>query len=276
MHPVRLSSVVLSWNSARHVESCIHSLLQEGAGHHDEVWVVDNGSTDGTVAILERLARDHAGTVKVIYLNKNVGTTVSRNMALSQARGAYVAIVDSDVVVPAGTLAPLIARLDADRSCGLVAPRLVYPSGHLQMSTDVFPTVARKLRRLFLLRSMERQLDGGGSRPHSVDYAISAFWVLRRDVFTTVGLLDEKIFYSPEDVDYCLRVWKAGYKVLYDPTVQAIHCAQEISRRSPFSRAAVSHAAGLLYFFGKHGYVFSTRRLYRRIKYSSPAAERFA
>jgi len=267
---------VLSWNSARHIESCIRSLLQEGAGHNDEMWVVDNGSTDGTVAILERLAREHAGVLNVIYLSRNVGTTVSRNMALSQVRGAYVAIIDSDVVVPPGTFASLIARLDADSSCGLLAPKLLYPSGQLQMSADVFPTVARKLRRLFLLRTMERRLDGGGSRPRTVDYVISAFWVLRRDVLTTVGLLDEKIFYSPEDVDYCLRVWQAGYKVMYDPAVHAIHCAQEISRRSPLSFAAVSHAAGLLYFFRKHGYAFSTRRLYRRFKYSSSTAERFA
>lgn len=278
MHPVRLSSVVLSWNSSRHIESCILSLLKEGAGHYDEVWVVDNGSADGTVEILERLVREHRPRLTVRYLDKNAGTTVSRNIALKQVRGQYIAIVDSDVVVPEGTIAPLIARLASDQLCGLLAPRLLYPSGQLQMSTDVFPTIFRKIGRLFMLKAMERRLDGeGGShQPRDVDYAISAFWMIRRDVLDTVGLLDENIFYSPEDVDYCLRVWNAGYKVMYDPAVHAIHCAQEISRRFPLSRAAISHAAGLMYFFRKHRYALSTRGLYRRFKHARPVAERFA
>jgi GT2 family glycosyltransferase len=278
MHPVRLSSVVLSWNSARHIESCVLSLLKESAGHNDEVWVVDNGSTDGTVAILQRLEHEHPNNVTVVYLKSNVGTTVSRNLALRQVRGEYVAVIDSDVIVPQGAIAKLIARLTGDASCGLLAPRLVYPSGQLQMSTDVFPTIFRKLSRLFMLRAMERKLDSDrrALQTQHVDYAISAFWLLRREVLEAVGLLDEKIFYSPEDVDYCLRVWKAGYTVLYDPAVHAVHCAQEISRRSPLSRAAVSHAAGLMYLFRKHGYAFSTRRLYRAFGRTRTAAERFA
>lgn len=266
--PIRLSSVVLSWNSARHIEACIRSLLEESAGHFDEIWVVDNGSTDGTVEILKRLADDHRRVITVIYLDRNLGTTVSRNLALKQVRGRYIAIIDSDVIVPPGTIAPLIARLAGELSCGLVAPRLVYPNGQLQMSTDVFPTVLRKLRRLIMLKAMERRLDAD-DRPteeRTVDYAISAFWLMRREVLATVGLLDERIFYSPEDADYCLRVWSAGYTVMYDPSVYAIHCAQEISRGFPLSPAALRHIAGLIYFFRKHRYAVSRRRLYRRFE----------
>jgi GT2 family glycosyltransferase len=266
--PVRLSSVVLSWNSARHIEACVRSLVDESDGHSDEIWVVDNGSTDGTVEILARLADEHSGVLRVIYLDRNLGTTVSRNLALKQVRGSYVAIIDSDVIVPRGTIAPLVARLSSEPSCGVLAPRLLYPNGQLQMSTDVFPTVARKLRRLFTLKAMERRLDAAGmpQQRTTVDYAISAFWVMRREVLEAVGLLDERIFYSPEDADYCLRVWSAGYTVMYDPSVHAIHYAQEISRGFRPSRAALSHAAGLMYFFRKHRYVVSRRRLYRRFE----------
>jgi GT2 family glycosyltransferase len=274
MHPVRLSSVVLSWNSSRHIETCIRSLMHEGVGHDDEVWVVDNGSTDGTVAILERLTEEHAGKLHVIYLSKNMGTTVSRNLALKQVRGEYVAVIDSDVVVPETTIAPLLAYLAADSSCGLLAPRLVYPSGQLQMSTDVFPTIFRKLNRLLMLRALERRLDPevAAHRPQSVDYAISAFWVMRREVLESVGLLDEKIFYSPEDVDYCLRVWNAGYTVMYAPGVHAVHHAQEISRRIRPTRATLDHAMGLLYLFYKHSYAFGRTRLYDRIGRLRPNA----
>jgi GT2 family glycosyltransferase len=260
--------VVLSWNSERHIDACVRSLVDESVGHSDEIWVVDNGSTDGTVEILKRLAEEHRAVLKVIYLDRNLGTTVSRNLALKQVRGSYVAIIDSDVIVPSGTIAPLIARLSRDGSCGILAPRLLYPNGQLQLSTDVFPTVSRKLRRLFMLKAMERRLDAAEWPQHrrTVDYAISAFWLMRRDVVDAVGLLDEQIFYSPEDADYCLRVWSAGYTVMYDPSVYAIHCAQEISRGFRPSRAALSHLAGLMYFFRKHRYVVSRRRLYRRFE----------
>jgi GT2 family glycosyltransferase len=276
---IRLSSVVLSWNSSRHIEACIRSLLdeRERGGRADEVWIVDNGSTDGTVAILRRLGKEHADALNVIYLDRNVGTTSSRNMALRKVRGAYVAIVDSDVVVPAGTIAPLIARLAGHARCGLLAPKLVYPDGRPQMSTDVFPTIVRKVRRVFTLRALEKRLGAEISQEAvAVDYAISAFWIMRRDVLAEVGWLDERIFYSPEDVDYCLRVWKAGYEVVYDPAVSVVHCAQEISRRSPFSRMAISHVVGLMYLFRKHRYGLSRRRLQRRLKKTGTRTERVA
>jgi GT2 family glycosyltransferase len=71
-----------------------------------------------------------------------------------------------------------------------------------------------------------------------------------------VGFLDEKIFYSPEDVDYCLRIWQAGFKIHYLPTVSVIHNTQEISRGYKLNRAKLSHIAGLFYLFYKHGYLF--------------------
>ena len=273
--PIRLSSVVLSWNSSRYLEACIASLVAEAQGHHDEIWVVDNGSTDGSVELLHRLARRWPDILSVIYLAQNMGTTVSRNMALMRARGEYIAIIDSDVTVPTGTIATLIESAAGDPRCGLIVPRLVYPGGRAQMSTDVFPTLTRKLQRLLALRSLERNLaDVSPYEAAPVDYAISAFWLLRRDVLNRVGLLDEKIFYSPEDVDYCIRVWRNGYKVIYEPNAHSIHDAQEISRGLRVTRATASHVKGLLYLFWKHRYLLSRERLYERIgrrRVSEPA-----
>ena len=265
--PVRLSWVVLSWNSSRYIEACVRSLVREGAGQHDEIWVVDNGSTDGTVEILKRLTVEFPDMMTVLYLSENKGTTVSRNLALTRARGTYVAVVDSDVMVPQGTIASLIATLNADPKCGLVAPRMVFPSGRAQLSTDVFPTLQRKIQRLLALKRIERQSESQPvpSAPTPVDYAISAFWLLRREVIDAVGPLDERIFYSPEDVDYCIRVWRSGFSVVYDPRVFSIHDAQEISRRSWLSWPALSHAKGLVYLFWKHRYAWSRTALYERI-----------
>jgi GT2 family glycosyltransferase len=87
--------------------------------------------------------------------------------------------------------------------------------------------------------------------PYEVDYAISAMWIFKRELLNRVGFLDEKIFYAPEDVDYCLRIWKCGWKVVFDPAVTCIHHTQEISRKR-IGRATFQHILGLLYYFKKH------------------------
>lgn len=263
----RVSFVVLSYNSAPYLETCVRSLVEQASGALDEIWIVDNGSTDGSPRIIEQLRARWPDAVKPILLEQNTGTTVSRNMALERARGRYIGIIDSDVEVPPGTVDALIARLDADPRCGIVAPRLVYPDGRPQLSTDVFPTVARKIQRFVGLRRLEFQESRKGmpSSPRTADYAISAFWLMRRDVLEKTGFLDSRIFYSPEDVDFCLRIWQAGYMVVYDPGPYAIHRAQEISRKSVRHWATWSHIAGLLYLFRKHRYFLGRGGLYRRI-----------
>lgn len=262
-----VSAVILSFNSHRHIAKAVRSLAAEYArlGEPSEILVVDNGSSDGSVEILRELEAEFGGELlKVIYSPVNTGTTVSRNMALRRAAGRFILIMDSDIEVPAGCLATLLPRLDADPRIGLLAPRLIYPDGRPQLSADVFPTLTHKLRRFLGLKQMERALPQSDSGARRVDYAISAFWLIPRPVFAKVGLLDEKIFYSPEDVDYCLRVWEAGFEIVYDTAATAIHDAREISRGFKRPSFTISHAKGLFYLFMKHRYMFGRERLYRR------------
>jgi GT2 family glycosyltransferase len=86
-----------------------------------------------------------------------------------------------------------------------------------------------------------------------------------RATLDRVGLFDENIFYSPEDVDYCIRVWGSGLRVKCDSGVTVVHDAQEISRRLIPRRASFSHAWGLVYLFRTHGFCLSLTRLHRRI-----------
>lgn len=264
---MRISAVILSFNSARYLERCLGTLIA-ALGRHDEpdeIFVVENGSADGSADILRRFEAAHPGLVHGIYNAENRGTTQSRNQALRRATGRYVLVLDSDAYVPAGTLEPLIARLEADPAIGLIAPRLTYDDGRPQMSTDSFPTLTRKLQRFVALKRMEAKAPAPGDGPVDVDYAISAFWLLPRAAVDKVGLLDEAIFYSPEDVDYCIRVWAAGYRIVYDPTVSAVHDAQELSRGGKLSGFLFRHVGGLFYLFRKHRYMFSRRGLARRL-----------
>lgn len=262
-----VSAVILCFNSERHIAKAVTSLAAEyrRLAEPCEILVVDNGSQDGSVALLKDLETRHPDLLRVIYSPINTGTTVSRNMAMRRARGRVIAIMDSDIEIPEGALQTLLPLLAAAPRTGLLAPRLIYPDGRAQLSADVFPTLPHKLRRFVSLKRMERGLEPEADRRRLVDYAISAFWLIPRPVMERVGLLDERIFYSPEDVDYCLRVWQAGYEVVYEPSVSIVHDAREISRGFKRPAFTLSHAKGLGYLFRKHGYVFGRGRLYRRL-----------
>ena len=87
--------------------------------------------------------------------------------------------------------------------------------------------------------------------------------VIKKEIFNKIGLFDENIFYSPEDVDFCLRIWLAGYKVIYFPNVQAIHHTQRLSYTNKY--IAKRHTEGLLYYFKKYKYLFSRKKIYKKI-----------
>jgi GT2 family glycosyltransferase len=256
-----LSFVILTWNSAAYIEKCFDSIVQSlvKTDFQYEIYIVDNGSSDQTVEILQRYKARYKETLNLIFLEKNVGTTVSRNLALKQVTGNYIVVMDSDVEVSDGVFEKLITSVNKSPDIGMVVPKIFYPSGKWQKSVDQFPTLWHKLNRFVRLRAIEEQegaevADCQAAKP--VDYAISAFWLFKKEILEKVGLLDEYYFYAPEDVDYCLAVWKAGYQVIYDPSVTVVHHTQEISRGLKFNKAKIEHVKGLMYLYGKHKFLF--------------------
>ncbi len=264
-----ISVVILSYNSANTLPRCLDD-LRDALDEFDrdyEVFVVDNGSQDKSREIIARQQDQFGSRLKPVLFDENTGTTFSRNAALKKATGDYILVLDSDAYVNHAALHLLAKYLDEHPRTGIAVPRLYYGSGRFQLSTDVFPTLVRKLRRFLFLRKMElaeRNLSEI-SAPVDVDYAISACWLIRRDAFAATGLLDEKIFYSPEDVDYCLRTWEAGFRITYVPEAEVIHDAQELSRGFRLTRFHFSHFWGIIYLQRKHRYYFGLQRLYRRL-----------
>lgn len=260
---MKLSAIILSWNSQFHIRECLTSLFLSLSNELEsfEIFIVDNGSKDQSKEIVGDIVSNHPEIIKPIYLDSNTGTTYSRNLALKQAAGEYILILDSDVVVPQGIFTRLLDILNESPRVGMVVPMLVYRNGNFQKSTDDFPTLFTKLRRYFLLKNIEQnESKGVGSDNQLVDYAISAFWLLKKEVVENVGRLDEGIFYAPEDVDYCLRIWQAGYKIVYVPSIKVMHDAQEISRGFKLNKAFWEHLKGLSYYFVKHRYCFKKPR----------------
>jgi len=263
------------WNSERYVEKCFDSLfIDVNKSKVDvEVFAIDNGSNDKTLLILEQIEKKYPN-IKPIKLKRNLGTTASRNIAIGKSSGEYIFILDSDTEVQPGTLGTLIATIEKGKKIGIVAPRLLYPKGLVQPSCKKFPTAKIKLCKFLPFRSTRELAKKSELYNHEiygkefnqimeVDYCISAAWLVNREAISDVGLLDEKIVYAPEDVDYCLRMWLKGWKVVYNPLACVIHYARRESYRKPL--VAWRHTRGLLYYFRKYGYWMNRGKIYAKI-----------
>ncbi len=193
-----ISAVILTYNSSRYIERCLRDFVSacEHAGKQYEIFVIDNGSRDGSPDIVESIKAALNANIHLIRFDHNTGTTFSRNQGLANATGRHIVVLDSDAYVNSEALSQLSAYLDNHAGCGMAVPKLTYPDGRFQLSTDSFPTFVRKLQRFFFLKKMEKD-PAENAGVTCVDYAISAFWMFPRSVMDKVGLLDERIFYSP-------------------------------------------------------------------------------
>ncbi len=261
MQQVDISIVIITQNSRRLLEPCIESIRDSVAQVTYEMIVVENGSTDGSQEWL-RTQSD----VQSIFNDKNRGVAPARNQGLRVAQGRYLMILDVDTRVERNAIDTLVQCMDSHSEVGLGAPKLTDGSGELQFTCRHYPTLLSKMcRRLpmgFAREHLRHELleDWDHEVEREVDYVIGACQIVRREAFREVGELDEKIFYGPEDIDYCVRMWRAGWKVMYFPVAVVRHLERRITTRL-FTPMTFRHARGLAYFFWKHKYLLTARRL---------------
>lgn len=263
---IKASIVILTWNSTDLLQECLASLPQAATQDLCEVIVVDNGSRGKTPAAL----RFAFPWMQLVINRRNRGVAPGRNQGMQLTRGEYIILLDDDTVVPPETFDRLLAYMDGHPEVGLCGPKLLDSEGRLQLTCRLFPTLGDKLARQLpfaFARRMRQEAeleDWDHQTIREVDYVIGACQVIRRTALAAVGLLDERIFYGPEDVDLCLRLRQAGWKVVYNPEAVVLHKERRVAR-SFFSALSWRHFWGLSYYFWKHGYLFSRRKLYARL-----------
>lgn len=247
--------VILTWNSEKYIANCLDSILKIEK-YDIFISIFDNGSKDRTKNILEKYRFDN---IFFLGCGKNLGTTISRNEALKKLpKTDYIVILDSDTIInDLNGFDKIIDILDNDKEIGIVGPKLVNAEGELQYSGRNIPSIKEKILKVFFDKSkktseLEHVDYNEKDDLFCVGYLMSAAWFMRRDFFEKNGFLDEKIFYAPEDVEYCVRAWCNGYKVCYYKKFTVIHFWQRISKKKFFSKHNFEHIKGLMYFFHKY------------------------
>ncbi|MBI5647434.1 MAG: glycosyltransferase family 2 protein [Ignavibacteriae bacterium] len=253
-----LSIVLISWRMRDMLERLLESVFTLTQGITFEIIVIDNDSRDGTAEMVAA----HFPACRLILNEVNKGVAPARNQGLALAQGRYIVTLDADMVLQENSLARLVSFMDATPDAGIAGCKLVFEDGTVQPSGRRFPTpmafLMRRLQAFEIFRNSrilhEHEMTGWDRNDtREVDYLIGACQCIRREAMERVGLLDDHIFYGPEDIDYCVRMRRAGWNIYYVHDTRIVHYEQRITRKKLFSRLSWVHLKAVAYLFWKYG-----------------------
>ncbi|HVA59297.1 MAG TPA: glycosyltransferase family 2 protein [Mycobacteriales bacterium] len=264
--PPLVDVAVVTWNTRELTTRLLRRLVNSDQGVPFRVVVHDNASTDGTVAALRQALPE----VEVSAGATNLGFAGGVNTVLARCRAPFLFPLNSDACPRPGTLGRLVAAAAAHERVAAVAPRLVRPDGGLEHSTYPFPSLAiaglyaSGLRERLPQRWADRLcLEGSWhhDRPRTVDWAFGAALLIPRSTLDAVGGFDDSLFMYAEDVDWCWRARRHGYRVWFEPGAVVEH---------------VGNASGAqAYGTSRRRHVMvNTQRVYRRYR-GAVSAEMF-
>ncbi len=251
-----VSVIIVNWNTKDLLAAAIQSVIDTAGKLAIEIIVVDNGSTDGSQAML----RTRYPLARLIQNAENVGFARANNQGASQAHGEYLLLLNSDAALYRGTLQALLDVMKAHPKAGLVGAHLRNTDGSFQASHTPFPN----LRQEFLILSgLGRAIYGSQypSRgpeetlgPQKVDYVEGACMLLRAEAYRQVGGLDEGYFMYAEEVDLCYTLQRHGWEVWYQPAARVLHHGGGSSRNRRTSREGDLYQSRVRFFRKNYGH----------------------
>lgn len=252
-----LSIIIVNWNTRELLAQCLASLPGATAGLISEVIVVDNGSTDGSPA----LVAERFPSVRLLTNGENLGFVRANNQALSLAQGRYVVLLNSDTMAPLASLTRMVQFMDEHPTVGAAGPKLLNPDGTFQGSYAYFPTLgsvalsAAGLARRFYLPYDPSPAPRPDEVSHPVDWVPGACLLIRQTTLAAVGLLDEGFWMYSEDTDLCYRIHRAGWEVYYLPDVEIVHFGGASSRQCRPESVGRLYRSKLRFFRKHYGFL---------------------
>ncbi len=273
-----LSICITTLNASSYLQKCLQSIKEQSTCLHwvdpgqlvsqelteqlpqrdwldFELIVVDNASTDDTLAMLQA----EFPAVIVILNNKNDGFARPYNQALRHSQGRYMLVLNPDTIILPGAFNELVRYMDAHPEVGICGPKVLNRDGSLQKAcrrgvsrpwaafsyfsglSALFPH--SKLFGGYLLNYLDEDMV------QEVDGVSGSCMLIRRQVVNDVGLFDERFFAYQEDADYCFQVKNAGWKVVYLPSARIIHYGgQGGSRVQPYRSILEWHRSYYRYY----------------------------
>ena len=252
-----VSIVIVNYNVRDFLNNALVSVFKALEGMEGEVFVVDNASDDGSCD----LVRQSFPQVHLIANTVNVGFAKANNQALALSAGKYLMLLNPDTIVQEDTFRTLINFFEANADVGMAGCKILNPDGTLQLPCRrSFPTPWVAFTKVSGLSSLFGSTKIFGKynltylnpdESYEVDAISGSCMMIRRQVFDAIGGLDESFFMYGEDLDWCYRVQKGGWKVFYVADTKIIHYKGESTRRSDIDELKIFYKAMRL-FVRKH------------------------
>lgn len=249
----RLSIVIVTYNSTRHIDGCLGSLVGHPPAIGHDIVVVDNASTDGTAAAI----RSRWSAVRVIDAGANRGFAAANNVGIRHSTSELILLLNPDTRVPADAVDRLVAALDARGDAAVAGPRLVDANGRAELSFGRMISPFAELRQKRLVLGNERggavttRVDAMTRVARDVDWVSGACLLVRRADAESVGLMDERYFMYMEDVDFCAAMRARGRAVLFVPSAQIVHLRGQ-SRATASIQTEIAYRRSQIAFYDKH------------------------
>jgi len=253
---IDVSIVIVTWNALELLRDCLDSVPAGAAGINYELCVVDNNSSDGTVAAIKA----EYPCVRIIANTGDVGPAVGNNLGAKGARGRYLFLLNPDTKLYPGVIKALVDYADQHDDVGAVGPRLLNPDGSLQRSCwRNYPGIRMLLiDALYLwkipwlpLTRYSEYTPGELTDIREVDHMQGAGLLIRRTLWERLAGFDEQYFMYLEETDWCLRAKQAGCRLVYYPKVEMMHYGQTSAHKEPSAGQTRLYRSYCL-FYRKH------------------------
>ena len=240
-----LSVIIVSYNTKDYLLECLQSIDQKY-----EIIIIDNASSDGSVDEIKKNFPD----VKIIENKKNLGFAAANNQGMRQAKGRYILLLNPDTKILDNALSKMIDWMDKNAEASVSTCRLLNEDNSIQPTGGFFPTLPRLFAwQLFLddilpINSYHPK-SSFYNKQRELDWVTGAFFLLRREIIDKSGLMDENFFMYAEELEYCYRIKKAGFKVFFTPAASIIHYGFKSGSKE---KALIGEYESLKYYYQKH------------------------
>ncbi|MGH7198614.1 MAG: glycosyltransferase family 2 protein [Candidatus Omnitrophota bacterium] len=251
---VTLSIIVVNFETPDYTLQCIRSIYANPPACGFEIILIDNGSKDESLDLI----RQEAPEVVCIETGANLGFARANNLGISNARGAYVLLLNSDTKILDNCLDRMLDYLIAHADTGAIGPRQLDGEGKLQLSWGSFPTlISEAFRKLLHHRlslndlKIRDYLEEKFAGYTEVDWVSGSCLMARKDALVNAGLLDGYFFMYFEDIDLCQRIKRLGFKIHYNSDITVVHYGG-VSAKKNILQVLVEYRRSQLYFTRKY------------------------
>lgn len=253
---INVEIIIVSFNTKRYLKNCLESILRSDHPIFPKITVVDNGSTDGSIELIE----EDFPTVKLIINESNLGYGAAMNKGIKDSKADILILSNSDLYFHPDTISKSVDFLRKNDNVGIMGAQLIYTDKSWQKSFNDFPSLRSAFKNIIFMPSIEnwiRRFYWTRSKfdhyPIKVDWITGAFMVCRAEVIKKINAFDEDYIFYSEDTDICKKVSLAGHDVIFNPTIEVTHVEGGSSNNSKINPRNIELLAkGLNTFTEKH------------------------